>query len=299
MEAYQAAGGDAYKVLCFCDNTSPQSLVFTTSCSRCHHPVRAHPNMMCATQRLCDACVSDDRAPHTVYTPSYTLSYTTSTAGTAPSSSGEYGDSPGASKYGEQPTQDERLRELDGGSDLALAPPPQMIDHDEHFAPPLVAGFRGPHVTPVPVRVTPKQRAQFRELARIFASGAHVEPWPAHGLTWLSVTHAWWLGRVLEPLPAQTAVLASRLRHNFPAGITAFYLDAKSVDHYRTGNALDTPSIPSAVSRLRIAHGMCALIFTRGRVAILEVLTHPGHTRRGARIRSLVEEAAEALGWQL
>jgi hypothetical protein len=44
---------------------------------------------------------------------------------------------------------------------------------------------------------------------------------------------------------------------------------------------------------------MCALIFTRGRVAILEILTHPGQTRRGATIRSLVEEAAEALGWQL
>ena len=67
----------------------------------------------------------------------------------------------------------------------------------------------------------------------------------------------------------------------------------------RALNALDTPSIPSAVSRLRIAHGMCALIFTQGRVAILEVLTHPGQTWRGARIRSLVEEAAEALERQL
>ena len=254
---------------------------------------------MYATQRLCDACVSDDRAPHTVYTPSYTLSYTTSTAGTPPSSSGEYGDSPAASKYGEQPAQEERLRELDDGSDLALVPSSGALATDEHFAPPLVAGFRGPHVTPVPVRVTPKQRAQFREVARIFASGAHVEPWPAHDRTWMSVTHAWWLSRVLEPLPAQTAVLASRLRHNFPAGVMAFYLDVKSVDRYCTGAALASPSIDSAISQLRVQGGMCALIFTRGRVAILEILTHPGQTRRGARIRSLVEEAAEALGWQL
>jgi hypothetical protein len=235
-------------------------------CIGCHNPVQVHP--------VCDACVS-----MSFVFRSANGAACAATTETPESSSGEYGDS----FYGGPEAARDRLRELEENPEVTLAP---TVTGDN--VPPPLDAYRK-YLAPIPPR-NPGDR--FDELAQIFAGAAgETAVWSARKDTWLRVTYSG-LGRNIEPLPAQLALIAEKLMYEYPSGIICFYLDIPIVHHVRTGNETATTNVGSAISLLRSKHGMCSLCFTRKRVGVLEVLTWPTQTSRGNQIAARIKGAA-------
>ena len=241
-------------------------------CVGCSHPVQVHP--------VCDTCVS-----MAFVLRSYSGAAGAATTESPESSSGDYGDS----RYGGPETTQDRLRELEPENPEAASVQHVPCD-DTGCTPPPLDAYRK-YLAPTYTR-HPIARDHFDELAQIFAACAgETTAWSAHKDTWLRVTHSG-LGRIIEPLPAQMALIAEKLMYEYPSGVICFYLDVPIVHHVRTGNETTKTSVNSAISLLRSKHGMCSLCFTRKRVGVLEVLTWPTQTSRGNEIAANIKEAA-------
>ena len=257
-----------------------QAPCYTTPCSRCQQAVTVlHP--VYAVGRMCDDCVSTALAAHTVFAISATT--------TPPSSSSDFGDS----KYGEDAAEQTRLGELDHPEITPTTQPPPIRE----AAPALVEGYHMRSLEPMAVRASQSDQRLFEDLTRIFFASAATEaaPWPLEKQTWLKVALSRYLGWALVPLPSQMAQLAEQLMYTYPAGLVVFYPGKHAAHHYRTGNETIPTSIGSAMSLVRKKLGICCLVFAQRKVGILEVLTHPEQTQRGADVRSVVEEAAARL----
>ena len=276
------AGYSEHQLCVYADSpAAPPYFVSAAPCVGCRQPVQVHPDYT-SHLTLCDACLSMAFALHSNGAAG------AATNETPESSSGDYGDS----KYGDDPeTTHDRLHDLESENpEVTSVPPAEAAPCDNTgFAPPPLDVYRK-YSAPVPSRQGPIAQSLFDELAQLFA-GEATTSWSGHKDTWLRVTYSG-LGRLIEPLPAQMALIAEKLRYEYPTGIICFYLDAQSVNHVRTGNETIPTTVSTAISLLRSKHGLCGLCFTGKRVGILEALTWPTQTSHASEIAARIEEAA-------